>query len=69
MYNRDNIITEERLSELERIRKQKREEHFKALIPAMGEAAVDEVRKIYEMFTIDMLIWYKWKSLSFDGVL
>lgn len=58
MYTRNDIITEERLSELERIREIKREEHFKALIPAMGEAAVDEVRKIYKMFTIDMLIWY-----------
>ena len=58
MYNRNDIITEERLSELERIREIKREERFKALIPAMGEAAVDEVRKIYKMFTTDMLIWF-----------
>ncbi len=58
MYTRNDIITEERLSELERIREQKREERFAALVPKMGEAAVDEVRKIYKMFTIDMLIWY-----------
>lgn len=58
MYTRNDIITEQRLAELESIREKKREERFKLLIPAMGEAAVDEVRKIYKMFTTDMLIWY-----------
>lgn len=58
MYNNPNLITEERLAKLREIREKKREEYFKKLIPIMGEAAVNEVREIYKMFTEDMLIWY-----------
>lgn len=58
MYLHNDVITEERISFLRKNREEKREEHFKKLIPAMGEAAVDEVRKIYSMFDERMLIWY-----------
>lgn len=58
LYTRNDIITEERLARLSEIREKKREESFKKLIPIMGEDAVNEVREIYKMFTIDMLIWY-----------
>ena len=57
MYTKNDIITEERINTLREIRNKKREEDFKALIPAMGKAAVDEIRKIYEMFDHRMLIW------------
>ena len=57
MFSRD-LITEERLAFLRENRKQKREESFKELLPVIGEAAVDEVRKIYDMFDERMLIWY-----------
>ena len=58
MYNRNDIITEERLSALREIREKKREERYKKLIPVMGEDAVNEVREIYNMFDERMLIWY-----------
>ena len=58
MYNRNDIITEERVEKLRKIREAEREEHFKKLIPVIGEAAVDEVRKIYSAYDERMLIWY-----------
>ncbi|MBO5315288.1 MAG: hypothetical protein J6B48_02545 [Clostridia bacterium] len=57
MYTKNDIITEERINSLREIRNKKREKDFEALIPAMGKAAVDEIRKIYEMFDHRMLIW------------
>ena len=53
-----NIITEERLEDLRKIRESERDANFKELIPIMGKAAVDEMRKIYSAFTEKMLIWY-----------
>ena len=58
MYTRNNIITEERINYLREIRNKKREKDFEALVPAMGKEAVDEIRKIYDMFDHRMLIWY-----------
>ena len=58
MYTRNDIITEERIKMLREIREREREESFKKLIPAMGESAVDEVRKIYSMYDERMLIWF-----------
>ena len=58
MFTRDDLITEERLESLRKIRNAKREESFAALVPLMGKDAVDEVRKIYDMFDERMLIWY-----------
>lgn len=58
IYKRNDIITEQRLAALSEIREKKREEYFEKLVPAMGEEAVNEVREIYKMFTVDMLIWY-----------
>ena len=58
MYIRDDIITEERISLLREKRNESRDRYFSALIPKMGEAAVAETRKIYEMFDERMLIWY-----------
>lgn len=58
LFNRDDIITEERISALREIRNKKREENFEKLIPKMGEAAVKELVKVYEMFDERMLIWY-----------
>ncbi|MBQ8322271.1 MAG: hypothetical protein IJX92_07910 [Clostridia bacterium] len=57
MYTIDDIITEERIEALRKIRNKKREENFAALVSSMGEAAVDEIRKIYDMFDERMLIW------------
>lgn len=57
MYTRNDIITEERINTLREIRNKKREKDFLALVPTMGNAAVDEIRKIYEMFDHRMLIW------------
>ena len=53
----DEILTKERLDSLREIRNEKREKDFATLVPAMGEAAVDEIRKIYGMFDERMLIW------------
>ena len=57
MYTKNNIITEERLSALCEIRNKKRDEDFAALVSVMGKEAVEEVRKIYDMFDHRMLIW------------
>ena len=58
MYNKSDIITKEKLDRLRAIREAEREEHFKKLIPVIGEAAVAEVRKIYSAYDERMLIWY-----------
>lgn len=58
MNSQNNIITEKRLAYLRERREASREKYFAELVPVMGGAAVDEVRKIYAMFTEKMLIWY-----------
>ena len=58
MYIRNDIITEERLTFLRKARNENRKRHFDKLIPIMGEAAVKEIEKIYEMFDERMLIWF-----------
>ena len=58
MYTRKDIITEQRLDSLRRIRNEKRRQRFDRLIPLMGEAAVAEVEELYRMFDERMLIWY-----------
>ena len=58
MFTRDDLITEERISRLRQIRKEKREIEFSSLYPIMGEDAVSEIRKIYDLFDERMLIWY-----------
>ena len=58
MFTRNDLITEERLAHLRENRINQREENFKKLIPTMGKDAVDELRKIYDMFDERMLIWY-----------
>ena len=57
MKSINEILTKERLDALEEIRNKKREEDFAVLVPIIGEAAVDEVRKIYGMFDHRMLVW------------
>ena len=57
MYNR-NIITEERLASLAKIREAERENNFKSLAKIMGDDAANEMRKIYSAYTEKMLIWY-----------
>ncbi len=57
MYTKVNVITDEKLIALRKIRNEYREEHFKKLIPIMGDGAVTEIRKIYSMFDERMLIW------------
>ena len=56
MHNK-NILTKERIDSLREIRNKKREEAFATLVPAMGEEAVEEIRKIYSMFDERMLVW------------
>lgn len=58
MYIQNNIITEQRIEALRKIRNEKRERDFEALVPFMGDKSVDEIRKIYTMFDERMLIWY-----------
>ena len=58
MYLHNDVITEEKLEFLRKNREEKREKYFSKLVPVMGDAAVDEVRKIYSMFDERMLIWY-----------
>lgn len=57
MYTKDYILSEERISNLRKIRNEKREADFAKLVPMMGEGAVCEVRRIYDMFDERMLIW------------
>lgn len=58
MFTRNDLITEERLAALRENRFNKREENFRILVPIMGEDAIDEIRKIYNLFDERMLIWY-----------
>lgn len=53
-----NVITEERLDALRKIREAERDENFKALEGVLGEDATREMRKIYSSYTEKMLIWY-----------
>lgn len=58
MFTQDDLISEERLAALRKNRWIKRELSFSKLVPVMGKAAVDEIRKIYNLFDERMLIWY-----------
>ena len=53
-----NVITNERINNLRKIREAERDENFKALSNVMGEDAAREMRKFYSAFTEKMLIWY-----------
>jgi len=59
MYTRNDIITEERIAHLEKVRNEERTARFAALAPQLGEEAAEALRELYEdLFTTDMLIWY-----------
>ena len=57
MYTKE-ILTPERRAALEAYREAEREKRFAAVIPAIGEEAAEELRRIYRLFTTDMLVWY-----------
>ena len=52
-----SLITEKRLAELRAAREKYRKEKFASLAPVMGDGAVEELSRLYSMFTEDMLIW------------
>ena len=58
MFKQSDLISEERIAALRKNRWNKRELSFSKLMPVMGKAAVDEIRKIYDLFDERMLIWY-----------
>ena len=56
--NINSILTADRISELRRIREEKRNEGFALLSEEIGKAAVNELRALYSLFDERMLIWY-----------